>query len=72
VRAALGGVDVVGEGEDRLLVGAIPLHRQLDLAVAVVALEVDNPLVHRILRLVHIGDEVADPALVVELVLLVS
>ena len=30
VRAALVRVDVVGEREDRLLVGAVPLHRHLD------------------------------------------
>ena len=33
VRAALVGVDVVGEGEDRLLVGGVPLQRDLDLAL---------------------------------------
>ena len=31
VRAALVRVDVVGEGEDRLLVAGVPLHRDLDL-----------------------------------------
>ena len=31
VGAALVGVDVVGEAEDRLLVGGVPLHRDLDL-----------------------------------------
>src|SRR5205085_202925 len=67
VRAALDRVDVVGEGEDRLLVGVVPLHRDLDLALVAVALEVDEPLVDRLLRLVDVGDEIADAALVVVL-----
>ena len=60
-------VDVVGEREDRLLVGGVPLHRDLDGALLVLALEVDDVLVDRLLRLVDVGDEVLDPALVVEL-----
>ena len=43
VRAALVRVDVVGEGEDRLLVGGVPLHRDLDGALGLVLLlEVDD------------------------------
>src|SRR5213075_1635340 len=68
VRAPLDRVDVVGEREDRLLVGVVPLHRDLDLAlVAALALEVDEVAVDRILRLVDVRDEVLDDALVVEL-----
>ena len=67
VRAALGGVDVVREGEDRLDVRGVPLHRDLDVALVVLALEVDDVLVHRVLRLVDERDEVLDAALVVEL-----
>ena len=67
VRAALGRVDVVREREDRLDVGRVPLHRDLDLAVVVLAVEVDDVLVDRVLARVHVRDEVADPALVVEL-----
>ena len=67
VRPALGGVDVVREREDRLDVRAVPLHRDLDLAVLCLALEVHDVLVHGVLRVVHVGHEVADPALVVEL-----
>src|SRR6266540_1834274 len=66
MRTALVRVDVVGEGEDGLLVRRVPLHRHLDLALLVVALEVDDVLVDRVLRLVRVGDEVADAALVVE------
>ena len=72
MRAALLRVDVVREREHGLDVGAVPLHRDLDLAVlgrvAVrLALEVDDRLVQRLLRLVHVRDEVLDAALVVEL-----
>src|SRR5947208_16017707 len=67
MRASLDGVDVVGEGEDRLLVGGVPLHRHLDGTLLGVSLEVDESLVDRILRLVDVGDEVADAVLVVEL-----
>ena len=67
VRAALGRVDVVREREHRLDVRRVPLHRDLDGALLVLALEVDDVLVHRVLRLVDVRDEVADAALVVEL-----
>src|SRR4029079_6516753 len=67
VGATLDRVDVVGEGEDRLLVRGVPLHRHLDRTLVGVALEVDDALVDRVLRLVDVRDEVADPALVVEL-----
>ena len=60
-------VDVVGEREDRLLVRGVPLHRDLDGALVGLALEVDDVLVDRVLRLVDVRDEVADAALVVEL-----
>ena len=66
VGAALVGVDVVGEAEDRFLVGGVPLHRDLDLAVVGLALEVDGLAVQRVLVLVEVGDEVDDAALVVE------
>ena len=72
VRAALVRVDVVREREDRVHIGGVPLHRDLDGALVALALEVDDVLVHRILGVVHEGDEVADPALVVELVRLLA
>src|SRR5919106_1029518 len=68
VGAALVRVDVVREREDGLHVRGVPLHRRLDRALVALALEVDHPLVDGVLRLVDEGDEVADPALVVELV----
>jgi hypothetical protein len=68
MRAALGRVDVVREGEDRLDVRGVPLQRDLDLSVFVLAVEVDDVLVDRVLARVDIPDEVADAALVVELV----
>ncbi len=67
VRAALGRVDVVREREHRLDVGVVPLHRDLDLALLAVAFEVDDVLVHGVLGPVDVRDEVADAALVVEL-----
>ena len=63
----LGRVDVVGEREHGLDVGAVPLHRDLDGAVLHLALEKNDPLVDRLLGRVHVRDEVPDPALVVEL-----
>ena len=43
VRAALAGVDVVGERVDRLLVGGVPLHRDLGGALLALAGEEDRP-----------------------------
>src|SRR5204862_5274133 len=51
----------------RVLVRMVPLHRDLDRALVALALEVDDALVDWILRRVDVRDEVADPALVVEL-----
>ena len=67
VRAALVRVDVVGEAVDRLLVGGVPLHRDLDRALVAVGLEEDDLLLDRVLVLVEVADEVLDAALVVEL-----
>ena len=59
-------VDVVGERVDGLLVGAVPLHRDLDRALVALALEEDDLLLQRFLVLVEVADEVLDAALVVE------
>src|SRR5581483_6033827 len=69
VRAALVRVDVVGERVDRLLVGRVPLHRDLDAADVdlVLPLEEDDVLVDRVLGFVDVADEVPDAPLVVEL-----
>ena len=72
VRAAVVRVDVVREREHRLDVGRVPLHRDLDLARVRLAVEEGDPLVNGVLRLVHVCDEVPDPALVVELVPVVA
>ena len=72
VRAALVRVDVVREGEDGLLIRGVPLHRDLDRPVVGVVLEVDGLAVERVLVLVQVVDEVDDPALVVEGVLLAA
>ena len=67
VGAALVRVDVVGEREDGLLVGGVPLHRDLDLALVGRAREVHGVPVDDVLRLVDVRDVVPDAALVVEL-----
>ncbi len=66
VRATLVGVDVVGKGEHRLLVGGVPLHRDLDRALVGLSLEGDDLAVDRLFVLIEVGDEVGDAALVVE------
>ena len=67
VRAALGGVDRVGERVDRLGVGVVPLHRDLGAHPLVVglALDVDDGRVRDALAGVDVLDEVGDAALVV-------
>jgi hypothetical protein len=72
VGAALVGVDVVRERVDGVDVGGVPLHRHLDVAVLALTLEEDDVLVDGVLRVVDVGDEVADPALGVELVALLA
>src|SRR2546422_8985072 len=67
VRPSLDGVDVVGEGEDGLLVGVVPLHRHFDCALLTLTLEVDDVPVDRVLLAVDVCDEILDAALVVEL-----
>ena len=52
---------------DRLLVGGVPLHRDLGGALLALAGEEDDLAVDRVLVLVEIGDEVLDAALVLEL-----
>ena len=66
VRSALSGVDVVGEGEDGLVVRRVPLHGDLYRAVWSLVLEVDDAAVDRILLAVDVGDEIADAALILE------
>ena len=72
MRATLGRVDVVRKREHGLHVRVVPLHRDLDRALVALALEVDDVLVDGVLRLVDVRDEVADPALVEELVRLTA
>ena len=55
-------VDVVREREDRVGVRVVPLHRDLDIALVALALEVRDVLVGGLLRLVDVRDEVADAA----------
>jgi hypothetical protein len=66
VRAALVGVDGVGEGVDRLVEAGVPLHRHLErqLAVGVLGLERDHRLVRGALGGVEVVDEVDEPAVV--------
>ncbi len=64
--AALRRVDVVGEREDGLVVGRVPLHGDLDLAVVGLVLEEDDAAVDRVLVAVDVGDEVLDAAGILE------
>ena len=66
VGAAFVGVDVVGEGEDRLGVPAGPLHRQFQLTVLAGRFDVEDPAVQGFARAVEVLDEVDEPALVFE------
>ena len=66
VRAALARVDVVGEGEDVLLVAVVVLQRHLDLDAVLLALEEEHLRVDRRLVLVQVLDELDDAALVEE------
>jgi hypothetical protein len=68
--AALHGVDVVGEGEDRLGVSLVPLQRDLDLDGLFGAGERDHRRVDRRLGAVQVADELLDAAAVEEFVLL--
>src|SRR6185312_13555037 len=68
VRAALVSVDVVSEREQVLLVGVVPLQRDLDLAGLALVAEVDDLLVDRVARALRVDvlDEVDDAAVVLE------
>src|SRR5215216_2910104 len=68
VRPTLVSVDVVREGEERLLVGVVPLEGDLDLAHGARALEVDDLRVQRLARAlaVQVLHEVDDAAVVLE------
>ena len=62
VRAAFGGVDVVGEGEDGLVVAGVPLHGDFDLTVRGLVVEEDDVAVDGVFVAVDVVDEVADAA----------
>jgi len=66
-RAALVGVDVVGEEKTDSWYDVFHCIATLDRALLGLGVEVNDVLVHRVLRGVHVRDEVADAALVVEL-----
>ncbi len=70
VHAALGGVDVVGEGDDIFVVAVVILQRDLGDGVSLGAGEIDHILVQRRLVLVEEGDELADAALIAQCVCL--
>ena len=64
VHAALRGVNVVGEGYQRLVIAVVILHGDLGGGVALRAGDVDDLLVQRRFVAVDIGDEFPDAALV--------
>ena len=65
MRAALGGVDIVCEGQHQLAVAVGVLHGNLGHRGIAAALHVDHILVQRRLRAVEVLDKLADTALVV-------
>ena len=58
---------LLAKREDRLLVGGVPLHRDLDRALLGLALEEDDLRWTGSLFSLQVGDEVLDAALVLEL-----
>ena len=67
VRAALGGVDAVGEGVDAVgVVARVPLEGDLDLLLLLGEVVVADLAEQGLLRRVHVLDEVDDPAGVLE------
>src|SRR5438034_1193177 len=66
LRSAFARVDVVGEGEDVFLVAVVVLQRDLDLDVALLALEVEHLGMDGRLVLVEVLDELDDAAPVKE------
>src|SRR5919112_2923961 len=57
-------VDVVGECKDRVLKPRVPLQGDLNVPHSLLALEVEDSFVHRVLRLVDVLHEVPDPPVV--------
>ena len=66
VHAALGGVDIVCEGDEGLLIAVVVLQGELRDGLALRAGEVDHVLVHGGLVLVEVAHILADAALVAE------
>ena len=67
VRAAVALGDVVGEGEDVLVIAVVPLERDLDRHVVAAAHHADRLGEQRLLGAIEVFDERGDPALVIEL-----
>ena len=66
------GVDVVGEGVDRLGVAVVPLQGDLDVDAVLLAVHVNRLVVDDRLVLVQVADEGVDAAFVQELVALAA
>ena len=64
VHAALRGMDVVGEGDDSLVIAVVILHGDLGGGVVLGAGEIDDILMNGGLVAVDIGDELPDTALI--------
>src|SRR6266545_2342308 len=64
VGAAFARVDVVGEGENALLIAVVVLEGDLDLDIVLLAFEEEHLGMNRRLVLVQVLDELDDPALV--------
>ena len=62
VRAAIDGVDGVGEGKDVFAVGVVVLQRDFDFDVAALAFHVDGRIVERGFAAIQVLDEFGDAA----------
>ena len=67
MHASLGRENVVGEGLDALIVAVVPLHGDLAHGGVPLAGHINDVLVHRRFVVVELGDELADAALVAQL-----
>ena len=66
VHAALGGIDIIDEAVFAVGVGVVVLHGDFHIDIVFGALEIHDRIVEGFFVVVEVGDELPDPALVVE------
>ena len=71
MRAAINGVDVVGEREDIFSIGVVVLNREFQSDVVLAGFKVDGRVVQNLFVLVQVFDEFGDASRVLKLVFLV-